>query len=125
VLFAKPRLAHRSRLAKVFVPTASLKLIFPNCVVLRNVAAHLATADVIILGQAVIRSSTSAEESPERIKHTARERTHFLRTIRRPLCKGPLRTAMHLARTGWYLVDRQIDVVSGAGRRATCGGELI
>ena len=30
MLFAKPRLAHRSRLAKVFVPTASLKLIFPN-----------------------------------------------------------------------------------------------
>ena len=32
---------------------------------------------------------------------------------------------MHLAGSGWYLVDRQINVVSRTGRRAAGGGELV
>jgi hypothetical protein len=74
---------------------------------------------------AAMQSSASAEESPERFEHAARERKRFLRPIRRLLRKRPLRTAVHLAGNIWYLVDGQIDVVSGAGRAATGGGKLI
>src|SRR5436190_13126588 len=74
---------------------------------------------------AATRSSASAKESPERLEHAPRERKRFLRPIRRLLRKRPLRTAVHLTRSSWYFVDRQIDVVSGAGCRATGGGELI
>ena len=74
---------------------------------------------------AVMRSLASSEKSPERFEQTARERSRFLRPVRRLLRERPLRTTMHLAGNSWYLVDGQIDVVSGAGRRATGGGELI
>ena len=74
---------------------------------------------------AVIRTSASAKKSPERFEEAVWERKRFLRAIRRLLSKRPLRTAVHLAGNSWYLVDRQIDVVSGAGCRATGGGELI
>ena len=67
----------------------------------------------------------AAEKSPERIEQTAGEVTRFLRSIRPLLCKGPLRAAVNLAGTSWYFFDGQIDVVRGAGRRATGGGELI
>src|SRR5260370_6783078 len=66
-----------------------------------------------------------AEEPPERIEHAARECTRFRSPVRRLLCKRPLRTAMHLTCNSWYLVDWQIDVVSGTGRRATGSGELV
>src|SRR5204863_2274945 len=67
----------------------------------------------------------SAKKSPERFEQAVWERKRFLRPIRRLLCKRPLRPAVHLAGNSWYLVDRQIDVVSGAGCRAAGGGELI
>ena len=74
---------------------------------------------------AVIRTLASAEKPSERFEEAARERRGFRGPIRRLLHKRRLRTAMHLAGNSWYLIDRQIDVVSGAGRRATSGGELI
>ena len=80
-----------------------------------RVAAHCCRAGAL----------ASAEESLERIEHASWERTRFLRPIWPLLCKRPLRTAVYLARNSWYFVDGQIDVVSGAGRRATRGGELI
>ena len=74
---------------------------------------------------AAMRRSAPSEKSPERFEQAAWERRRFRGPIRRLLRKRPLRTTMHLTGTGWYLVDRQIDVVSGAGGRATGGGELI
>jgi hypothetical protein len=71
------------------------------------------------------KALASAEESPERIEQASRECTRFLRLIQWLLCERPLRAAMNLAGNSWYLVDRQIDVVCGAGCRATCGGKLI
>src|SRR5919198_2477138 len=66
-----------------------------------------------------------AEESSEGSEQTTGESCCFLRHTRRLLCEGPLRTAMHLTGKSWYLVDRQIDIVSGTGRHAPRGGELI
>ena len=74
---------------------------------------------------ALTRHLASAEKSPKRSEHTTWEIACPRGHIRWLLCERPWRPTMHLAGNSWYLVDGQVDVVSGARRAATRGGELI